>query len=279
MNCGSYLGKYTENAVKSGKVEESVVDQALLNNYVVLMRLGFFDGDPTQLPFGNLGPTDVCAEDHQQLALEAALQGVVLLENDGTLPLSTKNLKTLAVIGPNANATTVMTSNYAGVPCKYISPLQGLQKYSSGVSYQPGCANVGCSDESLIESAAKATASADAVVLVVGLDQSIEAEGLDRVNLTLPGLQEKLVTEVAKAAKGPVVLVIMSAGPIDVSFAMNESKIGGILWVGYPGQSGGEAIAQVIFGDYNPGLVSCTLFHLSKCILCIHQREGGQGAH
>lgn len=271
MNCGTYLGKYTENAVKSGKVEESVVNQALLNNYIVLMRLGFFDGDPTKLPYGNLGPTDVCTEDHQRLALEAALQGIVLLDNDGTLPLSTKDLKTLAVIGPNANATRVMISNYAGVPCKYTSPLQGLQKYSSGVSYQPGCADVGCSDGSLIEPAAKAAASADAVVLVVGLDQSIEAEGLDRVNLTLPVFQEKLVTEVAKAAKGPVVLVIMSAGPIDVSFATNESKIGGILWVGYPGQSGGEAIAQVIFGDYNPGLLSSSLFHLSTCILCVNQ--------
>ncbi|KAF8406210.1 hypothetical protein HHK36_008295 [Tetracentron sinense] len=253
MNCGDYLGKYTENAIKLNKVEESVVDQALINNYIVLMRLGFFDGDPTQLPFGKLGPTDVCTDDHQKLALEAAKQGIVLLDNHGTLPLSPNTIKTLAVIGPNANVTRVMISNYAGVPCKYTSPLQGLQKYVSSVTYQPGCANVGCSNGSLIDSAAKAAATADAVVVIVGLDQSIEAEGLDRVNLTLPGLQEKLVMEVANAATAPVVLVVMSAGPIDVSFARNQSKIGAILWVGYPGQAGGDAIAQVIFGDYNPG--------------------------
>ncbi|KAL6013099.1 putative beta-D-xylosidase 5 [Asimina triloba] len=250
MNCGTYLGKYTENAVKQGKVEESVVDQALINDYIVLMRLGFFDRDPTQHPYGNLGPADVCTDDHQRLALDAALQGIVLLANNGsTLPLSTTTIKSLAVVGPNANATKVMISNYAGVPCSYISPFQGLLKRVPGATYQPGCADVRCSNGSLIEAAAKAAAAADGVVIVVGLDQSIEAEGLDRVNLTLPGLQEKLVLDVARAARGPVVLVIMSAGPIDVSFALNESKIGGVLWVGYPGQAGGEAIAQVHPGD------------------------------
>ncbi|XP_059652997.1 probable beta-D-xylosidase 5 [Cornus florida] len=253
MNCGDYLGKYTENAVKLKKVEESVVDQALIYNYVVLMRLGFFDGDPKLLPFGKLGPSDVCTNDHQSLAVEAAKQGIVLLDNNGALPLSPKTIKNLAIIGPNANVTVTMISNYAGVPCRYTSPLQGLQKYVSAVTYQPGCSNVGCSNGGQIDAAVKAAAAADAAVVVVGLDQSIEREGLDRVNLTLPGFQEKLVTQVANATNGPVILVIMSASPIDVSFAKNNSKIGGILWVGYPGQGGGDAIAQVIFGDHNPG--------------------------
>ncbi|XP_052210597.1 probable beta-D-xylosidase 5 [Diospyros lotus] len=253
MNCGDYLGKYTQNAVKLNKVEESVVDQALIYNYIVLMRLGFFDGDPTKLPFGELGPTDVCTDDHQMLALEAAKQGIVLLDNRGALPLYKDTIKNVAIIGPNANATEAMISNYAGVPCRYTSPLQGMQKYVPTVTYEPGCANVGCSDESQIEAATKAAAGADAVVLVVGLDQSIEREGVDRVNLTLPGFQEKLVSKVANVTNGSVILVIMSASPIDISFAKNNAKIGAILWVGYPGQAGGDAIAQVLFGDYNPG--------------------------
>ncbi|KAK9286361.1 hypothetical protein L1049_014755 [Liquidambar formosana] len=217
MNCGDYLGKYTANAVNSKIVEESIVDQALIYNYVVLMRLGFFDGDPTTLPFGKLGPSDVCTNDHQLLAVEAAKQGIVLLDNNGALPLSPNSTKNLAIIGPNANATRVMISNYAGIPCQYISPLQGLVKYVSNVTYEPGCGNVKCGDETMIEAAVKAAAAADAVVVVVGLDQSIEAEGLDRVNLTLPGFQEKLVMEVVNATNGTVVLVVMSAGPIDVS--------------------------------------------------------------
>ncbi|XAR72962.1 Xylan 1,4-beta-xylosidase [Bertholletia excelsa] len=253
MNCGDYLGKYTQNAVKQGKVDESIVDQALVYDYVVLMRLGFFDGDPTTLPFGKLGPSDVCTNDHQILAVEAAREGIVLLENNGILPLSKNITKKLAVVGPNANATGTMISNYAGIPCQYTSPLQGLKKYVTVAAYEPGCVNVGCGDESRIDAAVKAAAAADVTVVVVGLDQSIEREGLDRVNLTLPGYQEKLVTKVAQATSGNVVLIIMSASPIDVSTAKNNSKIGAILWVGYPGQAGGEAIAQILFGDYNPG--------------------------
>lgn len=268
MNCGTYLGKYTENAVKLGKVEESVVDQALVNNYIVLMRLGFFDGDPKKLPYGSLGPADVCSAQNQELSVEAARQGIVLLENDGTLPISPNSTKSLLVVGPNANATQVMVSNYAGIPCKYTSPLQGMAEYFPQTAYEKGCVDVGCGNGSQIEQAAKAAANADLVVIVVGLDQSVEAEGLDRVNLTLPGLQERLVTRVARAALGPVVLVIMSAGPVDVSFAKNESKIKAMMWVGYPGQSGGKAIAQIIFGDYNPGLFvqSSIVFNLLKLI-------------
>ncbi|PPR89936.1 hypothetical protein GOBAR_AA30751 [Gossypium barbadense] len=234
MNCGDYLGKYTVNAVNLKKVEESVVDQALIYNYIVLMRLGFFDGTPKQLLFGNLGPSDVCTDDHQKLALDAAKQGIVLLDNNGVLPLSRTIIKSLAVIGPNANATKVMISNYAGVPCQYTSPLQGLQKYVSMVTYEAGCRDVKCNNDTFIGLAVQTAVNADAVVLVVGLDQSIEAEGLDRVNLTLPGYQEKLVTDVANAATGKVVLVVMAAGPIDITFARNMRKIGAILWVGYP---------------------------------------------
>ncbi|CAK9176754.1 unnamed protein product [Ilex paraguariensis] len=253
MNCGDFLSKYTENAVNLQKVDESIVDQALLYNYIVLMRLGFFDGDPKMLPFGKLGPSDVCTDDHQLLAVEAAKQGIVLLDNNGVLPLSPNSTKNLAIIGPNGNATEAMLSIYAGVPCQYTTPLQGLQKYVSTVTYEPGCVSVGCADGSRIEAAAKVAAAADAVVVVVGLDQSIERESLDRVNLTLPGFQEELVMEVANATNKSVVLVVMSASPIDISFAKNNSNIGAILWVGYPGQAGGDAIAQVLFGDYNPG--------------------------
>lgn len=98
-----------------------------------------------------------------------------------------------------------------------------------------------------------AASQADATVLVMGLDQSIEAETLDRDGLLLPGLQQELVSRVAKASKGPVVLVLMCGGPVDVSFAKNDPKISAILWVGYPGQAGGAALAEVLFGATNPG--------------------------
>lgn len=103
-----------------------------------------------------------------------------------------------------------------------------------------------------LDAAKRIAASADATVLVMGADQSIEAESRDRINITLPGQQALLVTEVAKASKGPVILVIMSGGGMDISFAKSNDKITSILWVGYPGGAGGAAIADVIFGYFNP---------------------------
>lgn len=143
---------------------------------------------------------------------------------------------------------------FAGIPCKYTTPLQGLTA-SVATTYVPGCANVACGTAQ-VDDAKKAAASADATVLVVGADQSIEAESRDRIDLHLPGQQTLLVTEVAKASKGPVILVIMSGGGFDISFAKNDSKITSILWVGYPGEAGGAAIADVIFGHYNPSKLS-----------------------
>ncbi|XP_027161060.1 probable beta-D-xylosidase 5 [Coffea eugenioides] len=254
LNCGTSLPDYTQKAIDLKKVEEATVDESLIYNYIVLMRLGFFDGDPKQHPFGKLGPSDVCTDDNQNLGREVARQGIVLLENNGVLPLSQNITRKLALIGPNANATTTMISIYAGIPCRYTTLLQALeQKYGESLTFEPGCSDVECKNASQIEAAAKAAASADTAVIAVGLSQSIEREGLDREDLKLPGFQEKLVMDVSEAAPGPVVLVIMAAGPVDVSFAKNNSKIGAILWAGYPGQDGGDAIAQVLYGDYNPG--------------------------
>ena len=247
------MGQHTKSAVLAGFLNESDVDQAISHNFQTLMRLGFYDGDPASGPYGGLGLKDICSPEHQQLALEAAHQGVVLLKNiNNSLPLSSSSLKTIAVIGPNANVTKTMLGNYEGSPCKYVTPLQGLAGYVTA-SYQPGCTRLSCDGDSLQLGLAKqAAANADATVLVVGTDQSIEREGLDRVSLTLPGQQEVLITEVAKSSKGPVILVIMSGGPFDITFAKNNNKISAITWVGFPGEKGGAAIADVIFGSYNP---------------------------
>ncbi|WCJ40093.1 beta-xylosidase 3 [Euphorbia peplus] len=251
LDCGSFLGQHTGAAVKAGLVKEAEIDRAVTNNFATLMRLGFFDGDPSKQLYGNLGPKDVCTPANQELGIEAARQGIVLLKNTkGSLPLTPKSVKHLAVIGPNANATRVMIGNYEGIPCKYTSPLQGLTAVVA-TTYAPGCTNVACSAPNFDE-ATKAAAAADATVIVVGADLSIEAEMKDRIDITLPGQQQQLVTQVATASKGPVILVIMSGGGMDVTFAKTNNKITSILWVGYPGQDGGVAIADVIFGFHNP---------------------------
>lgn len=139
-----------------------------------------------------------------------------------------------------------------GIPCAYTTALQGISRYTKTI-HENGCASVSCPDNRAFGRAEAIARQADATVLVVGLSQAIEREFLDRNGLLLPGHQQELVSRVARASKGPVILVLMSGGPIDVTFAKNNPKIGGIIWAGYPGQAGGTAIADVIFGMTNPG--------------------------
>lgn len=253
VDCGSYLQKHGKSAVSQKKLTETEIDRALNNLFTVRMRLGLFNGDPRKLPFGDIGPDQVCSSEHQTLALDAARSGIVLLKNSNSLlPLSKGETSSLAVIGPNANATDTLLGNYAGPPCKFISPLRGLQSYVNNIMYQSGCNDVACSSAS-IEDAVDVAKQADYVVLVVGLDQTQEREKHDRLDLGLPGNQEQLITSVAKAAKKPVVLVLLCGGPVDISFAKEDGNIGSILWAGYPGEAGGAAIAETIFGDHNPG--------------------------
>ncbi|KAL3515366.1 hypothetical protein ACH5RR_022268 [Cinchona calisaya] len=164
MNCGRYLQDDTQKAIKLKKVEEAIVDESLLYNFIVLKRLGFFDGDPKLLPFGKLGPSDVCTDDNHNLGVEAARQGIVLLDNDELFPLSQWKV-----------------SNYTTL-------LQALEqkKYVPDLIYEPGCSDILCKDDNQIEAAAKAAALADLVVVVVGLNSTIENEGADRESLKTP---------------------------------------------------------------------------------------------
>lgn len=115
LDCGPFLAVHTEDAVKKGLLTETDVDNALINTVSVQMRLGMFDGAPSSQSYGNLGPKDVCSPPHQQLALDAARQGIVLLENrHSTLPLSANRHRTVAVIGPNSDVNLTMIGNYAG---------------------------------------------------------------------------------------------------------------------------------------------------------------------
>ncbi|EOY17591.1 Glycosyl hydrolase family protein [Theobroma cacao] len=250
LDCGDTYPKSLEKSVKQGKVNEADVDKSLKYLFVVLMRLGFFDGSPS---FKSLGKKDICTQEHVELAGQAAREGIVLLNNvDATLPLNPEAFKTLAIIGPLANATKQMLGNYEGNPCRYVSPLSGFSAFGQ-VIYAEGCPGLNCPNDTKITEATEAAKQADATILVVGTDLSIEREDHDRNDLLLPGLQQDLVEQVANASKGPVILVVMTAGGVDISFAKDDNKIKGILWVGHPGQEGGRAIADVVFGKYNPG--------------------------
>lgn len=105
---------------------------------------------------------------------------------------------------------------------------------------------------------------ADFVIIVAGLDLTQETEDRDRYSLLMPGFQTALVTTLAAVTKKPLVLVLTGGGPIDISFAKGDPRIASILWIGYPGETGGKALAEVVFGDYNPGWYKVVLNLLAR---------------
>ncbi|XP_059649802.1 probable beta-D-xylosidase 6 [Cornus florida] len=254
IDCGTYMLRNTQSAIQQGKVQEEDLDRALLNLFSVQLRLGLFDGDPRKGQFGKLGPKDVCTSEHETLALEAARQGIVLLKNHNKfLPLRKNRISSLAVIGPLANNTN-LGGGYTGVPCKPKSILDGVQAYVKKTTYAAGCLDgVPCYSNAGFMDALSVAKDAEVVIVVAGLDLSQETEDHDRLSLLLPGYQMALVTTIAAVSKNPIVLVLTGGGPLDVSFAEGDPRIGSILWVGYPGEAGGKALSEVIFGDYNPG--------------------------
>ncbi|MCI02875.1 beta-D-xylosidase 6-like, partial [Trifolium medium] len=180
INCGTYMLRHTESAVKQGMVKEDNLNRALFNLFSVQMRLGLFNGDPKKDKFGKLGPKDVCTPEHKKLALEAARQGMVLLKNDNKfLPLDRNSGISLAIIGPMAT-TTKLGGGYSGIPCSPKSLYEGLKEYAKTISYAFGCHDVQCDSEDGFALAIDIAKEADFVVIVAGLSTIQETEDLDR---------------------------------------------------------------------------------------------------
>ncbi|XP_042045617.1 probable beta-D-xylosidase 6 isoform X2 [Salvia splendens] len=227
INCGTYMLRHMMSAFEQGKVSEENIHKALLNLFLVQLRLGLFDGEPARNRFRKLGPKDVCSEEHRKLALEATQQGIVLLKNEQKLlPLNKHGVSSLALIGPLANSTD-LGGGYTGVPCNPISIMEGLKGYVKDIYHAAGCQDVSCNSTVGFVEALSAARQSDYVIVVAGIDLSQETEDHDRYSLLLPGYQIELVTAVA--------------------------VIGSILWIGYPGETGGTALSEIIFGNYNPG--------------------------
>ncbi|CAH8281556.1 unnamed protein product [Eruca vesicaria subsp. sativa] len=254
INCGTYMVRHTKSAIDKGKVSEEQIDRALLNLFAVQLRLGLFDGNPREGRYAKLGTNDICSSSHRELALEAARQGIVLLKNDHKhLPLKKNQVSSLAIIGPMANNISNMGGTYTGKPCQRKTIFNELVEYVKKTSYASGCSDVACDSSNEFGEAVAIAKGADYVIVVAGLDLTQETEDKDRVSLSLPGKQKDLVTSIAAVSKKPVILVLTGGGPVDVTFAKTDPRIGSIVWIGYPGETGGQALAEILFGDFNPG--------------------------
>lgn len=263
INCGStYL--YILAAYEKGLVTEEQITEAAVHAMTTRFKLGLFDEECSfhQIPY----EVTACKE-HLAVAEKAADESMVLLKNDGILPLHKDQLKTIAVIGPNADSRVALMGNYHGTADRYITPLEGIQDYVGDdvrVFYSEGSdlarnrvERLALPDDRISEAVAMAKRS-DVVLLCLGLDETLEGEQRDtenifdsgdKIDLNLPECQRKLFRAVTAVGK-PVILLLSTGSAIDLREA--DEKCNAILQTWYPGGRGGKSIAKVLFGDVSP---------------------------
>jgi beta-glucosidase len=222
---------------------------------------------PEKVPYASIPVSKVRCQEHLDLALRMARESIVLVKNTGVLPL-VKELNEVAVIGPNAQNDVALYANYNGFSPQMVTPFDGiLSRLSVGsqINYHKGCDL--WRDEPLREDEInwQVKEETEAIIAVLGNTTELEGEeggvalsdgGGDRVQIGLPGRQLELL-KFLHGKKKPLVLVLLTGSPIDLSEV--EPYADAIILAWYPGEQGGNAIADVIFGDYNPaGRLPCT---------------------
>jgi beta-D-xylosidase 4 len=241
IDCGQTYQDYLNVSIPQNMTTEAAINQALTRAYAALIKTGYFDA-PSDI--ASISWADVNTPAAQQLAYQSAVDGFVLLKNDGLLPIRQSNPK-VALIGPLANATQQMQGIYFGTPPYLISALAAFQNKST-VQYAFGT-QVNTSDTSNFTAAITAAQNSDYVVYVGGIDTTVESEGHDRTAISWPGNQLDLIAQLANVGK-PLVVIQMGAGQLDDSALLSNDAVSAILWTGYPGQSGGSAIFDVVTG-------------------------------
>jgi len=240
-------------AVKKGLLSEEDVNRSVARVLRVRFRLGEFD-PPAMVPYGKISPAIIDSNEHRQLALRTARESIVLLTNKNNfLPLDRSKIKTIAVIGPHAK-DPFMGIGYTGQASKFVTPLEGIQtKVGSNVEvlYAKGSEILQAPNkEATFAEAAGIAKRADVAIVYVGLSGQIEREGLDRTYIGLPPIQEELVQKVVEANPKTVV-VLLNGGPVAVPW--EKEHVPAVLDMFIAGEEGGTAVADVLFGDYNPG--------------------------
>lgn len=259
--------KYLPKAVSDRMVEIETLRNAVWRNFYLRFRVGDFD-PPSMVSYQSIDGSHLNTPENQKLNLQTARESIVLLKNQvDTLPLHVHAMKQLAVVGPNAKATQTLLSNYEGIPQDIVSVFQGIEEAVNGTNidlqFAAGCADVKCNTSVEFTKALDIVITADYVVMVMGLDSTIESESHDRPKtacngrpqdiLSLPGCQEELIEKVVQL-NPRVIVVLINGGPVSLPRDVLYGKaVAGIIEAFYPGPLGGQAVADVLFGTYNPG--------------------------
>ena len=273
LNCGcTYM--HIPTALASGLVTEEDIRNACIHLMRTRIRLGMFD-DSTE--YDDIPYLSVSCPEHKAVSLECAEKSMVLLKNNGILPLDQSKIKTLAVIGPNSDSRIALEGNYNGTADRYHTLLEGIEdRFEGRVIYAEGChlyknkvSGLARPGDRYAEAVAAAK-NADAVILCVGLDSTIEGEEGDTGNefssgdkndLLLPESQRILIEKVMKVGK-PVVIVCAAGSAINTL-----AEPDALLHVWYPGSEGGIALARILFGDVSPsGKLPVTFYEKSELL-------------
>ncbi len=262
VNCGNtYL--HMLSAYEQGLVTEEDITIAAERLFTTRFLLGLFD----ETEYDNIGYDAIECKEHLELADRATAEGVVLLKNNGVLPLKKDGLKSIGVVGPNANSRVALVGNYHGTSSRYITVLEGIQdavNEDTRVYYSEGChlfkdrvEHLGWRQDRISEAVSVAKNS-DVVILCVGLDETLEGEegdtgnsyaSGDKTDLLLPEVQRELIEAVLKVGK-PTIVLNMTGSAMDLRYEQEHADA--ILQVWYPGARGGKVIADILFGELSP---------------------------
>lgn len=273
VNCGcTYVNVLA--ALDEGLVTKEDIRKACVHLMRTRIRLGMFD-DKTE--FDDIPYNIVSCDEHKKVSLECAEKSMVLLKNNGILPLDKNKVNTIAVIGPNSNSRIALEGNYNGTADRYITLLEGIQnRFEGRVIYAEGChlykqkVSVLAMPGDRYAEAMAAAEKADVVILCVGLDSTIEGEEGDTGNefssgdkndIRLPESQRILVDKIMKTGK-PVVVVCAAGSAVNT-----ECDSDALIHAWYPGSEGGTALAEILFGDVSPsGKLPVTFYEKSELL-------------
>lgn len=254
VECGKQYTSLPE-AVAAGEISEAEIDTALIRLLTARFELGDFDPDELN-PWTKIPMSVVASDEHKALALKMAHESMVLLKNNGILPLKESDdmLSKVVVMGPNANDSVMQWGNYNGTPSETITILQGIRDILGPVRYIHGCGHVD-SDSTTVD-----VGDAEIVIFVGGISPKLEGEemkvykqgfrGGDRTSIELPQVQRDLMASLHRAGKR---IVFVNCSGSAVAMVPETENADAIIQAWYPGEQGGTAVADVLFGRYNPG--------------------------
>ena len=261
LDCGQSAYLALVKAVKNGIITEKQLDVSVKRLFTIRFRLGLFD-PAEQVDYAHIPISVLECKKHQDLAKQLARESMVLLKNDRLLPLQKNKLKKVVVMGPNADCKDALLGNYNGHPSRMLTPLQAIRERLKGVAevvYVSGIDYINTVSEDELKRYVNQAKGADAVIFIGGISPRLEGEemsvnkdgfdGGDRTSIALPTVQTQLMKALV-AGRIPTVFVMMTGSALAIPW---EAKhVPAILNAWYGGQHGREAIADVLFGDYNP---------------------------